>query len=43
MLREFVSSAILGNVAMLTQEQDAPYRASLVASRMSDWGSPATS
>jgi AcrR family transcriptional regulator len=34
MLREFVSSAILGNVAMLAHEEDAPYRASLVASQI---------
>jgi AcrR family transcriptional regulator len=34
MLREFVSSAILGHVAMLAHGEDAPYRASLVASQI---------
>lgn len=34
MLREFVSSAILENVAMIAQEDDGRYRASLVASQI---------
>ena len=34
MLRQFVSSAILGNVAMFAEEEDAGYRASLVASQI---------
>ncbi|MGH2659499.1 MAG: hypothetical protein ACRDHS_07490 [Actinomycetota bacterium] len=34
MLREFLSSAILGSVAVLAEEGDAPFRASLVASQI---------